>query len=56
VYIDDIILAGNSLAEFDRIKTIMDEEFKIKDLGKLRYFLGIQVAHSKSGISICQRK
>jgi hypothetical protein len=56
VYIDDIILAGNSLAEFDRIKTIMDEEFKIKDLGKLRYFLGIEVAHSKSGISICQRK
>jgi hypothetical protein len=56
VYVDDIILAGDSLAEFARIKTVMDEEFKIKDLGKLRYFLGIEVAHSKSGISICQRK
>jgi hypothetical protein len=56
VYVDDIILAGNSLEEFDKIKRVMDNEFKIKDLGKLRYFLGIEVAHSQSGISICQRK
>jgi hypothetical protein len=56
VYVDDIILAGNSLTEFTRIKKVMDNEFRIKDLGQLRYFLGIEVAHSKSGISICQRK
>ncbi|MCH93778.1 retrovirus-related pol polyprotein from transposon TNT 1-94 [Trifolium medium] len=42
--------------EFDRIKHIMDNAFKIKDLGQLKYFLGIEVAHSKRGISICQRK
>jgi hypothetical protein len=56
IYVDDIILAGNSLTEFERIKKIMDDEFKIKDLGKLKYFLGIEVAHSTKGISICQRK
>jgi hypothetical protein len=56
VYVDDIILAGNSLSEFSRIKKVMDREFRIKDLGQLKYFLGIEVAHSKSGISICQRK
>jgi hypothetical protein len=54
--VDDIILAGNSLEEFQRIKRLLDSEFKIKDLGQLKYFLGIEVAHSKLGITICQRK
>lgn len=56
VYVDDVILAGNSLTEFSRIKSILDSSFKIKDLGRLKYFLGIEVAHSKEGISLCQRK
>lgn len=53
---DDVILTGNSIAEFTRIKAILDSNFKIKDLGTLKYFLGLEVAHSKLGISICQRK
>lgn len=56
VYVDDVILGGNSMAEIDRIKALLDAEFKIKNLGKLKYFLGIEVAHSKTGISTCQRK
>lgn len=47
VYIDDIILAGNSLSEFQHIKSILHASFKIKDLGQLNYFLGLEVAHSK---------
>jgi hypothetical protein len=53
IYVDDIILAGNSISEFDRIKHIMDKAFRIKDLGQLKYFLGIEVAHSQQGITIC---
>jgi hypothetical protein len=49
-------LAGNSLDEFTFIKTILHNSFKIKDLGQLKYFLGLEVAHSKLGISLCQRK
>nr|ABD32757.1 Integrase, catalytic region [Medicago truncatula] len=56
VYVDDIILAGNSLSEFQNIKDILHQSFKIKDLGQLKYFLGLEVAHSKQGISLCQRK
>jgi hypothetical protein len=56
LYIDDIILTGDSLSEFQHIKDTLDKSFKIKDLGQLKYFLGIEVAHSKLGISLCQRK
>jgi len=56
VYVDDIILAGNSLSEFNNIKSILHASFKIKDLGQLKYFLGLEVAHSQQGISLCQRK
>lgn len=56
VYVDDIILAGNSLSEFDHIKSILHNSFKIKNLGQLKYFLGLEVAHSSQGISLCQRK
>jgi hypothetical protein len=56
VYVDDIILAGNDLIEFKRIKNILDSSFKIKDLGVLKYFLGLEIAHSKLGITISQRK
>jgi hypothetical protein len=33
VYVDDIILAGDSLSEFDHIKSILHASFKIKNLG-----------------------
>jgi len=56
VYVDDIILAGDSITEIDFIKNVLHQAFKIKDLGTLNYFLGLEVAHSQSGISICQRK
>jgi len=56
VYVDDIILARNSLTKFDDIKSILHASFKIKDLGQLKYFLGLEVAHSKLDISLGQRK
>jgi hypothetical protein len=56
VYVDDIILAGTSINEFTIIKHILDSKFKIIDLGDLKYFLGLEVAQSRQGISISQRK
>ena len=56
VYGDDIILTRNSLSEIEKIKGLLNDSFKIKDLGKLKYFLGLEVARSRKGIYLCQKK
>jgi len=56
IYVDDIILAGNDLAEINNITNELDISFKIKNLGNLTYFLGLEVARSSKGIHLCQRK
>ena len=44
VYADDIILIENDLLEMNWLKQSFSSEFKIKNLGSLRYFLGMEVA------------
>jgi len=38
------------------LKLFLDKHFKPKDLGDLKYFLGLEVARSRKNISLCQRK
>jgi hypothetical protein len=56
VYVDDIVLTGDSLAELQFVKTQLNEAFGIKDLGVIKFFLGLEVAHSEQGVTLCQRK
>ena len=56
VHVDDIIVTGNNEKEKNILKQCLAKEFAIKDLGKLKYFLGIEVARSKQGIFISQHK
>ncbi|MCI22388.1 retrovirus-related Pol polyprotein from transposon TNT 1-94, partial [Trifolium medium] len=56
VYVDDIVLTGNDLAELTMVKNHLHTTFGIKDLGILKFFLGIEVAHSSGGITLCQRQ
>lgn len=50
------MLAGDDMAEITHIKSLLNEAFKIKDLGELTYFLGLEVARSTFGIVLYQRK
>lgn len=56
VYVDNIIVTGDDLIGIQKLKEDLSKEFEIKDIGKLRYFIGIEVAHSKEGIFISQQK
>ena len=50
VYVDDIIMTGDDRGEIDELKRKLANEFEVKDLGPLKYFLGMQFAKSKEGI------
>lgn len=56
IYVDDVLLTGNDLELMQRIKQFLDHQFSIKDLGPLKYFLGIEVARTRDGIVLSQRK
>jgi len=56
VYVDDVVLAGNDNEEIAHITKLLDQQFKIKNLGDLTYFLELEVAHNKSSLHISQRK
>ena len=56
IYVDDILITGNDVNAILTLKQFLYSHFWIKDLGNLKYFLGIEVSRSKKGISISQRK
>ncbi|RVW61442.1 Retrovirus-related Pol polyprotein from transposon RE1 [Vitis vinifera] len=56
VYVDNIIVIGNYEREKHEVKQVLATEFEIKELGKLKYFLGIEVAYSIQRIFISQQK
>ena len=56
MYVDDVLIASNDKEQVDQFKVLLNQKFKLKDLGELRYFLGLEVARIDKGISFCQRK
>ncbi|XP_021991814.1 uncharacterized mitochondrial protein AtMg00810-like [Helianthus annuus] len=56
VYVDDIVLTGNNPDEINNIRNLLKKEFQIKDLGLLKYFLGIEVIKNNDDIYLTQRK
>lgn len=56
IYVDDMVVTGNDPEERKSLQKYLSKEFQMKDLGSLKYFLGIEVSRSGEGIFLSQRK
>lgn len=56
VYVDDLIIGGNDSDLISKFKAYLNRTFHMKDLGILKYFLGIEVSRNKEGIYLSQQK
>ena len=56
LYVDDIIITGDDLSSIQELKDFLNQQFEMKDLGHLSYFLGLEITHSTDGFYITQAK
>ena len=56
IYVDDLIVGGDHEAHVEDVKNLLKKEFDMKDLGELRYFLGIEIVRTPEGIWLLQRQ
>lgn len=54
IYVEDMVITGNDKDEIKRLKNKLFKELEMKDLGRLKYFLGIKVLRSKWGMLYCK--
>lgn len=55
VYVDDIIISSTNDSATTQLIANLKRSFKLRELGPLKYFLGLEVARTTAGISLCQR-
>lgn len=55
VYVYDLIISGNDFVFFYSFKHYLGECFRMKDLGPLKHFLGIEVARGQDGFFLSQQ-
>ena len=56
VYVDDLFVTGTSVSVIEEFKREMSSKFEMSDLGKLSYYLGIEVQQHEGGITLNQRR
>ncbi|KAM1765485.1 hypothetical protein ACFX11_004606 [Malus domestica] len=56
IYVDDILITGNSSHQISRLIQRLGTLFSMKDLGPLHYFLGVEVKYYGTAMHLCQSK
>ena len=55
-FVDELIITGNNITAIKIFKAYLSSCFHMYDLGVLKYFLGLEVAHNLEGFYLFQRK
>ncbi|KAK6143111.1 hypothetical protein DH2020_023459 [Rehmannia glutinosa] len=55
-YVDDIIITGSKDESIEAVINTLKKSFSLKDLGRLHYFLGLEVSYTQNGMFIGQKK
>ena len=55
-YVDNMIIIDDDLSGIQEIKNFLSQQFEMKDLGHLSYFLSLEITHSTDGLYITQAK
>ena len=53
-YVDDMIINGDDLSRIQELKDFLSQQFEMKYLGYLSYFLGLEITNSTDGLYITQ--
>lgn len=56
IYVADLIITGDDKEEIHQAKENLPIRFQMKELGELKYFLGLQIEYAKGGLFLCQQK
>ena len=56
LYVNDMIITGDDLSGIQYLKDFLSQQFEMKDLGHLSYFLGLEITYSTTGLYITQAK
>jgi hypothetical protein len=56
IHVDDLIVGGDNEKEVEHVKHLFKQKFDMKDLGELKFFLGIEVIRTPEGIWLLQRQ
>ncbi|RVW64180.1 Retrovirus-related Pol polyprotein from transposon RE2 [Vitis vinifera] len=56
VYVDDLVITGNDKKFVAHVVTKLGDQFSLKDMGSLHYFLGVEVIPTTAGVFLSQHK
>ena len=56
LYVDDLLVTGSSMKQIDNFKKEMKDVFEMTDLGRMTFFLGMEIQQKQNEMFICQQK